>query len=106
MVVSKILARKRSRLLPIIDSEVIYQLRYKRRNVNFYESMWKVMSDEELALPKHLAGIRSSAAATSGDKRIAHLSDLRVFDIVVWMAAKHPWVLSVVHSLCVRNDVT
>jgi hypothetical protein len=88
--VSKLLARKRPRLLPIIDSLVVDQLRYNRNNVNFYESMWRVMSDRELALPARLTAIRSEATAIAGDERIERLSDLRVFDIVVWMAAKHP----------------
>ena len=87
--VSKLLARKRPRLLPIIDNLVVYQLRYKRGNVNFYESMWKVMSDKELALSAHLAAVRNTAYEDSGDDRIRGLSDLRVFDIVVWMDGKN-----------------
>ena len=87
--VSKILARKRPHLLPIIDSEITGVLNYDSSG-KFYRSMWKVMSDEELALPAHLAAIRNAAYDCSGDERIRRLSDLRVFDIVVWMEATSP----------------
>ena len=87
--VSKILARKRPHLLPIIDSEVTGALGYDSDKVNFYWSMWRVMSDKELALPSRLADIRKAAFEKTGDERIGRLSDLRVFDIVVWMAAKN-----------------
>lgn len=86
--VSKILARKRPHLLPIIDSEITGVLKYDSNKVNFYYSMWRVMSDPELALPAHLSGIRERAFRATGDERIRRLSDLRVFDIVVWMYAK------------------
>ena len=88
--VSKLLARKRPRLLPIIDDLVETKIGYQRKNVNFYETMWKVMTDTDLALPAHLAKIRNSAFGQTGDERIRRLSDLRVFDIVVWMDAKNP----------------
>jgi len=92
---SKLLARKRPRLLPIIDKEVKAQLcqdggkkARKTRNIGFYRSMWEVMSDSGLALPAHLSDIREQAFRATGDERIRRLSDLRVFDIVVWMYAK------------------
>lgn len=92
---SKLLARKRPRLLPIIDKEVKAQLcqdsgkkARKARNIGFYRSMWEVMSDSGLALPTHLSDIREQAFRATCDERIRRLSDLRVFDIVVWMYAK------------------
>lgn len=88
--VSKLLARKRPRLLPIIDKHIQTQLGYQRKNVNFYETMWKVMSDSDLALPVLLATIRNAAYEKTGDERIRSLSDLRVFDIVVWMHEEYP----------------
>lgn len=88
--VSKLLARKRPRLLPIIDKHIQIQLGYQRKNVNFYETMWKVMSDSDLARPVLLATIRNAAYEKTGDERIRRLSDLRVFDIVVWMHEKYP----------------
>lgn len=92
--VSKLLARKRPRLLPIIDSAVCEQLGHKNRT-DFYESLRTVLQDEELDLPSQLAEIRRQAVKESGgDKRIRRLSDLRVFDIVLWMAEKHPTIPS------------
>ncbi|MGO3074228.1 DUF6308 family protein [Corynebacterium variabile] len=95
--VSKLLARKRPKLLPIIDSAVKKRLfqasgkaTRKARNIGFYRSMWEVMSDPDLALPSHLSDIRERAFDVSGDARITRLSDLRVFDIVVWMDVKYP----------------
>ncbi|WP_130839317.1 hypothetical protein [Corynebacterium neomassiliense] len=58
--------------------------------MNFYESMWKIMSDTELRLPVHLDAIRREAYEATGDIKIVKLSDLRVFDIVVWSHARHP----------------
>ena len=89
VVTSKLLARKRPHLLPVIDSKVSAQLSHDRKKrVDFYRSMWRVMSDTELALPAHLSDIRDRAFRATGDERIRRLSDLRVFDIVVWMYAK------------------
>ncbi|WP_334137262.1 DUF6308 family protein [Corynebacterium variabile] len=95
--VSKLLARKRPKLLPIIDSAVKKRLLQtngkavrKARNIGFYRSMWEVMSDPALALPSHLDDIRERAFRASADERIRRLSDLRVFDIVVWMDVKYP----------------
>lgn len=94
---SKLLARKRPHLLPVIDSVVKEQMlqkgriaRAKQRKNGFYKSMWKVMTDTDLAVPAHLAKIRNSAYDQTGDERVRRLSDLRVFDIVVWMDAKNP----------------
>ena len=94
---SKLLARKMPHLLPVIDSEVKGQLlqdsgeeQRNARKIGFYRSMWEVMSDAELDLPSHLASIRDKAYEATNDERIFRLSDLRVFDIVVWMYAKNP----------------
>lgn len=83
--VSKLLARKRPHLLPVIDSFIANHLVHGNRT-DFYYSMWRVMTDERLGLAEHLRGIRQKALKESdGDQRIAELSELRVFDIVVWM---------------------
>ena len=94
---SKLLARKRPHLLPVIDSVVKNQLlrdggrsQRNKRKIGFYRSMWEVMSDAELRLPEHLNVIREAVYVQTGDERIRRLSDLRVFDIVVWMYAKNP----------------
>lgn len=94
---SKLLARKRPHLLPVIDSEIKKQLlrddgraQRNKRKIGFYRSMWEVMSDAELRLPEHLNAIREAAYVQASDERIRRLGDLRVFDIVVWMDAKSP----------------
>lgn len=88
--VSKLLARKRPRLLPVIDSAVCDQLGHRRR-ADFYESLRTVIRDKDLNLPGHLDNLRKEAVERSnGDQRIADLSDLRVFDIVLWMEETHP----------------
>lgn len=86
--VSKLLARKRPRLLPVIDSIVARQLNHDRNTVSFYRNMWEVMSDRELKLPEHLTALRKTAAGRTGDERISQLTDLRVLDIVVWSEEK------------------
>lgn len=89
VVTSKLLARKRPHLLPVLDSVVASQLSHKRKKrTDFNRSMWRVMSDTELALPAHLSDIRERAFRATEDERIRRLSDLRVFDIVVWMDGK------------------
>ena len=82
--VSKLLARKRPRLLPVIDGFIRKQLTHGDGRTDFYKSMWRVMSDRELDLPGHLGSVRTAALNATGDQRIGRLSDLRVFDIVVW----------------------
>lgn len=82
--VSKLLARKRLGLLPVIDDFIRKQLKHGDGRTDFYRSMWRVMSDEQLDLPGHLQSLRDTALGKSGDERIGRLSDLRVFDIVVW----------------------
>lgn len=82
--VSKLLARKRPRLLPVIDDFIRKQLKHGNSRTDFYRSMWRVMADHELALPSHLQSVRAAALEKTGDERIGRLSDLRVFDIVVW----------------------
>lgn len=81
--VSKLLARKRPELLPVIDSFITKQLNHGNRT-DFYFSMWKVMSDKRMDLPEHLRAMRDDALEKTRDERIGRLSELRVFDIVVW----------------------
>lgn len=103
--VSKLLARKRPRLCPVIDRDVRNQLGHGRGRTDFFVSLRTVLGDEELGLAGHLARIRQLAVEESltatwptehpvGDglvanpaapERIGRLSDLRVLDIVLWM---------------------
>lgn len=104
---SKLLARKRPRLCPVIDSVVVAQLGHGVGRTDFFVSLRTVLQDATLGLPAHLAALRESAvdaamdAARSGSpdqltrsdlvpglhaaERIGRLSDLRVLDIVLWM---------------------
>lgn len=101
---SKLLARKRPRLCPVIDSFVTAQLGHGQGRTDFFRSLRSVLQDADLGLPAHLGVLREAAvaAARSGSpevltdsglvpglqaaERIGRLSDLRVLDIVLWMA--------------------
>lgn len=83
--VSKLIARKRPKLFPIIDSLVEKQL--DTDSLGFYENLHTVLRAENKALAQHLKSIRAEAAKNSDNENLAHLSTIRVFDIVVWMTA-------------------
>lgn len=76
--VSKLLARKRPRLFPIIDQYLTDQLSHK--HTNFYTSLRTVLRHDGHALEKHLLEIREEVS------KAEHLSILRVFDVIVWRA--------------------
>lgn len=84
--VSKLMARKRPKLFPIIDSVVAEQL--DTDSLGFYANLRTVLRAENKALNKHLKDIRAAAAGRSGNDHIADLSPIRVFDIVVWMSGR------------------
>ncbi|MCI1255973.1 MAG: DUF6308 family protein [Corynebacterium provencense] len=104
--VSKLLSRKRPRLCPVIDRDVRNHLGHGKSRTDFFASLRTVLRDEATGLPAQLHQIRDLAVEESrratwpaqtpvGDglvanpaapERIGRLSDLRVFDIVVWMA--------------------
>ena len=101
--VSKLLARKRPKLCPVIDTYIKKQLRHSEGRVDFFKSLRRVLRDKTLALPDHLRDIRAKAMAGTtspnaadlinreelvpglhAEERIRKLSTLRVFDIVLW----------------------
>jgi hypothetical protein len=87
--VSALLARKRPRLLPVIDRDVRRQLGHGRDRTDFLACLRTVLQDATVGLPAQLADIRGLAVAESGgDARIGRLSDLRVLDIVLRMAER------------------
>lgn len=96
--VSKLIARKRPKLFPIIDSVIKREL--GTNTVGFYENLRTVLRAEDKALVRHLKSIRAEAAEQSGDHHIADLSTIRVFDIIIWMAGNKrtlltdPWVMT------------
>ena len=102
--VSKLLARKRPDLCPVIDSYIRAQLDHGGNRKNFFKSLRTVLRDENLDLPTHLRDIQQKAMAgtTSANaagqvnrtdlvpglhaaERISRLGVLRIFDIVLWM---------------------
>lgn len=99
--VSKLLARKRPRLCPVIDRDVRRQLGHGKGRTDFFASLRTVLRDGSTGLPEYLAEIRRLASEAgagaswpetgeltpgpSSAVRIARLSDLRVLDIVLWM---------------------
>lgn len=84
--VSKLMARKRPKLFPIIDSVVAEQL--GADSLGFYDNLRTILRAEDKALNKHLKDIRAEATKRSGNDHIAELSPIRVFDIVVWMSGR------------------
>lgn len=76
---SKLLARKRPHLLPVIDRVVVNTVKHSPRKHNFYRNLRAVLRDDDFRLVKHLAELRREAQL--GDD----ISIIRVFDILVWM---------------------
>ncbi|MFZ2240799.1 MAG: DUF6308 family protein [Gordonia amarae] len=76
---SKLLARKRPHLLPVIDSVVIAEVGHKPGTHNFYRNLRAALNDNDRHLTNHLAEVRRVAGI--GDD----ISTIRVFDILVWM---------------------
>lgn len=83
--VSKLIARKRPKLFPIIDSVIEREL--NTDSSGFYENLHSVLRAEDKALSRHLKSIRAEAAHQSGNRALADLSTIRVLNVVVWMAA-------------------
>ncbi|MFD3702143.1 DUF6308 family protein [Nocardia sp. NPDC058658] len=78
---SKLLARKRPKLLPVIDSVVKEVLNHSDRQ-SYWMTLRSVLRDDERALVDILAAARSEAEL--GDD----ISLIRCFDVVVWMVGR------------------
>ncbi|SIS21992.1 DUF6308 family protein [Williamsia sterculiae] len=76
---SKLLARKRPHLLPVIDSVVSTELNHNNRRLDFYREMRRILNADDRALYRRLQQMRGAAGV--GDD----ISIIRVFDVVVWM---------------------
>lgn len=74
---SKLMARKRPRLIPVQDSVVSAALGVRRRD-DFWKGIRAMIRADDGAVRKKLRDARD--AATIGDD----ISELRVFDVVVW----------------------
>lgn len=76
---SKLLARKRPHLLPVIDSVVTAAVGHRRGTDSFYRNLRAALHADDGALTAHLRRVREQADI-GGD-----ISIIRVFDILVWM---------------------
>ena len=77
---SKILARKRPQLIPILDSVVVCALALS--DTNAWDDIFQFMTQNYCAVVDELKVIQAAAALTHGD--VGRISLLRVFDIIVW----------------------
>jgi hypothetical protein len=78
---SKLLARKRPQLLPVLDDVVVCALSLGSENI--WQSVYEFVTEESGNVVEELGEIQNEAA-----KAVPHISDLstlRVLDIVVWM---------------------
>jgi hypothetical protein len=78
---SKLLARKRPRLLPVRDSVVVEVLRHPR-SASFWFTLRECLNADGGRLHEHLLSVRDAAGI--GDR----VSVIRCFDVVVWMIGK------------------
>lgn len=80
----KLLARKRPRLLPVIDSVVKETLKHPR-----LQSFWITLHHELRAHDARLISLLEAARAKAelGDS----VSIIRCFDVVVWLVGKRTW---------------
>lgn len=79
-IASKLMARKRPALIPVQDSVVRAAVGWSRAS-NFWTSMRDlVLTSDDGALPDRLQRLRANAGVED------RYTDLRTFDIVVWMA--------------------
>lgn len=79
--VSKVMARKRPRLIPVQDSVVRAAVGWTPRS-NFWAGMRALLIADDGALVERLRRIRDKAGV--GER----YSEIRIFDIAVWTAAK------------------
>ncbi len=78
---SKLLARKRPKLFPVIDTVVKRQLGHGLRT-DFYATLRESLRGDGSRLEKHLKSIRADAGIGND------ISVIRCFDILVWMSAR------------------
>lgn len=76
---SKLMARKRPHLLPVINSVVADAVGYDGRNFNFYRGLRAALRADDRRLHDHLLEVRAEAGIGDG------ISAIRVFDVLVWM---------------------
>lgn len=80
---SKLIARKRPRLVPIYDSVVKKELGLEDAR-GFWQAMRAALLADERALAHRAADLRAAANLSE------LVTDLRVVDVVIWMTGKNP----------------
>ena len=78
---SKLLARKRPRMLPVIDTVVKDVLNHPRRG-DFYRTLQHHLAADGHALHRHLETVRERADIGSD------ISVIRCFDVIVWLTGR------------------
>ena len=81
---SKLLARKRPRMLPVLDEAVSGVLGHRRGRTDYYEMLRAALRADSQALHKHLLRVRKEAG------ELHDISVLRCFDALVWLPSEHP----------------
>ncbi|MCK0439057.1 DUF6308 family protein [Gordonia alkaliphila] len=76
---SKLLARKRPRLLPVIDSVVTRTVGHVPGRHSFYQNLQAALKADDHCLARHLDELRKTASIGED------ISTIRVFDVLVWM---------------------
>lgn len=77
---SKLLARKRPKLLPVLDSVVVDAVGHNFSvKTDFYRSLRSTLNDDCSQLRNRLRRLRYESGID------ADISDIRIFDVVVWM---------------------
>ena len=76
---SKLLARKRSHLLPVIDSVVTTAVGHIPGKHNFYRDLRAALNADDRRLHNHLIALRDKASIGSD------ISAIGVFEILAWM---------------------
>lgn len=82
-VASKVMARKRPRLIPVQDKVVRTAVGWDH-TIDFWEGMRNLLRDDDAALVRRLKEIAAAAAVTTS------FSDLRTLDVVIWMSVHTP----------------
>jgi hypothetical protein len=78
---SKLLARKRPRVLPVIDTVVKEVLNHPRRG-DFYRTLHHYLAADGRALHRHIEAVREHADIGSD------ISVIRCFDVIVWLTGR------------------
>jgi hypothetical protein len=80
----KLLARKRPQLIPVYDSYVERALKRTRTHGTWWSDLHRQLTEDTVLISK-LEAVRTRAGADA-----AHLSLLRIFDIMCWMHGGKP----------------